>query len=141
YKYATRKFDYWKSRGIAYLPPRPIFGNAFELFTFKPYMNLLKSPDVIKQILIKDFNFFQDRTILAPKHNELIANIMFSEDDANFSPIKLRGMLHLINEISIKMSEYIKENGDKQLESNEVCAKYTTDVIAKMRLWHKCPKF
>ncbi|KAJ8951079.1 hypothetical protein NQ318_003777 [Aromia moschata] len=156
YKYTSRKFDYWKTRGVTYLPPtthlrqrfriidvyRQVDAPYFGVFIFdEPYL-VLKSPDIIKRILIKDFNHFWDRTILAPRHNELFANVMFVQKNPEwkkvrarmtpvFSPAKLKGMMPHINEIGLKLSEYIRKNCDDQLEAKEICAKFTTNVIAK----------
>lgn len=83
----TRKFDYWKRRGVVCIPPTPVFGNFGEFLVGKtsvgsfskkvydyapnePYvgffgfdkpMLMIRDPELIKQILIKDFDYFKDR--------------------------------------------------------------------------------
>lgn len=166
YIYSTRKYDYFKKRNIQYEKPIPLFGSFlpvlsmkltigewlrklsnsidapyFGIFVFdEPYL-IVKSPKIIKQILVKDFNKFTDRTILAPNHNEILSNMMFLQKSPDWkkvrgkmSPVftsgKLKGMLSIINEVGVEMNRYIRKNLGV-LESKEVTAKFSTDVIAK----------
>ncbi|KAJ8951050.1 hypothetical protein NQ318_003746 [Aromia moschata] len=161
FKYQTRKFDHWKRKGVFHLKPIPFFGNAYDLCTYKQNMGpwfktiynsvnkpffgififdkpllVVKSPDLIKQILVRDFNTFSGRMILSPKHDQLFLNMMFihkGTDWKKMSPIftsgKLKGMFEIINNAGLDMNKYIKKNLG-QLESKEICSKYSTDVIA-----------
>lgn len=80
----SKKYDYWKNRGIPCLKPLPFIGNLifvmrksawdffFELWkkyprdyigiflAWKPVL-VVQSPDLIKNILVKDADHFQDR--------------------------------------------------------------------------------
>lgn len=85
-KYMGRNYSYWNKKGIRYLDPIPIFGNFLPVFTLQkhlgvwladvykstkaPYVGVyvldrpflvVRSRDLIKQILIKDFQNFPDR--------------------------------------------------------------------------------
>jgi len=87
YYYLTADFDYWTSRGINGPKPIPFFGNVAEFILGKKCMGdiykeiydryskeslvgiflrgnpvlLLRDPEYIKQVLIKDFATFADR--------------------------------------------------------------------------------
>lgn len=88
YLYATRKFNYWKNKGVPYKRPIPFFGNFKESTLFKKapgeflaeaYKDteedfsgfylfdqpclILKNTDLIKSIFIRDFNYFHDRYV------------------------------------------------------------------------------
>ncbi|CAH1991858.1 unnamed protein product [Acanthoscelides obtectus] len=166
YKYATRKFDYWKKRNVYHLKPLPFIGNFKDVSLFKvtigewlkqmydstdePYFGIfvydephlvIKDPQLIKQILVKDANSFPDRTNAAPQHNEIIANLLFFQKSPNwkvyrskispaFTSGKLKLMFHSINEISQNLNRYIEKHlGD--IEAKEVCAKFSTEAIAR----------
>ncbi|KAJ8951054.1 hypothetical protein NQ318_003750 [Aromia moschata] len=165
YKYLTRNFDYWKKKGIIYLKPIPFFGNAYDICTFKcnmgpwfktiydsvnepffgifildrPYL-VVKSPELIKQMLVNDFNTFSRRVAITPTHNTIVSNMMFFQESVGWRKIrpkmsptftsgKLKGMSEIITNIALDMNKYIK-NHLGQLDAKEVCAKYSTDVIA-----------
>nr|CAI5866501.1 unnamed protein product [Callosobruchus analis] len=166
YKYATRKFDYWKKRNVYHLKPIPFIGNFKDVGLFKitigewlkkmydstdePYFGIfvydephlvIKDPKLVKQILVKDANYFMDRTNAAPEHNQIVANMMFfqkspkwkiyrSKISPAFTSGKLKLMFHSINEISKDLNRYLEKNlGD--LEVKEACAKFSTDAIAR----------
>ncbi|KMQ92083.1 cytochrome p450 6a2 [Lasius niger] len=87
YYYLTSTFDFWKSRGIRGPQPIPGFGNYKDVMLVKKHMAdylkkiydnykdesmigiftartpvlVVKDPDLIKDILIKDFTKFADR--------------------------------------------------------------------------------
>ncbi|VEN53746.1 unnamed protein product [Callosobruchus maculatus] len=166
YKYATRKFNYWTERNVYHIKPIPFIGNFKDVALFKitigewlkkmydstdePYFGIfaydephlvIKDPKLVKQILVKDANSFTDRTVTAPEHNELIANLLFlqkspkwkvyrSKVSPAFTSGKLKLMFHTVNEISKDLNRYLGKNlGD--LEMKEVCAKFSTDAIAR----------
>lgn len=83
----TRKFKYWKNRGIKEIPPVPFIGNFWDSIFMKkssgefvkelydqskglPYVGffifdkpsiLIRDPELVKLFLVKDFNYFSDR--------------------------------------------------------------------------------
>lgn len=169
YKYFTRHFDYWKVRGIPYIKPEPFFGNFREVCTFKtimgihvanlynkmtgPYFGMfildkpyfvIKDPELVKMVLVKDFNYFQNRTVFSNADNEPIAaHMLFVSKNPEWkimrnkvSPVyttgKLRGMLLLINEVGEELKSYLSKNclDGKCVEVKEICSKFTTDVIS-----------
>ncbi|KAF2893763.1 hypothetical protein ILUMI_12408, partial [Ignelater luminosus] len=168
YKLLTRNFDYWKKRNVPYVKPIPFFGNFYEIITFRtsighflaklynkfesPYFGIfilhkpflvIKSPEVIKAILVKDFNHFCNRTILSDERcDSLMSKVLFIVDNpewkiirSKMTPVftsgKMKGMVQLINDVSLEMNAYLEKHTSKSfIEAKEVCTKYSTDVIA-----------
>lgn len=114
HKYATRKFDYFKTRNIYNPKPTPFIGNVWDLITMKyaigpwlkvlyenspnvPYFGIfvfdephliLKCPDLIKQFLVKDFQCFTDRAIAEPTHSEIYSNVLFIQKNPNWKTVR-----------------------------------------------------
>lgn len=166
YKYVTRKFDYWKNRGVYYEKPLVFLGNTKDLFFFKktigewmkdlynsaqePYIGIfimdepglvLKSPEIIKRVIVKDFNYFMDRTIANPSHDEVISNMMFLQKGVEWKTIrskmtpiytsgKLKGMFPLVQSVGDDLVRYLDKHLGEQ-EAKEICSKFATDVISK----------
>jgi len=109
YLYMTRKFKYWKKRGILEITPIPFFGNFKEcLFQKKapayflkdiydemkdlPYVGfyvldkpflLVRDRELVKNILVKDFNYFSDRYNTADPIDRIgYANLFFIKNPA-----------------------------------------------------------
>ncbi|XP_011689075.1 PREDICTED: cytochrome P450 6k1-like [Wasmannia auropunctata] len=106
YLYMTRKFKYWKKRGILEIAPTPFFGNFKEcLFlrkapayflkelyeeTKEPYMGfyvldkpflLVRDRELVKNILVKDFSNFADRYTMADPNDRIgYANLFFMKN-------------------------------------------------------------
>ncbi|XP_029164735.1 cytochrome P450 6k1-like [Nylanderia fulva] len=170
YFYMTRKFKYWKQRGVAEISPTPFTGNFTEcalmkkapglllhelheqakgepyvgLFMFdKPFL-LIRDPEVIKHILVKNFNHFCNRYFIPNETDRLgYANLFFVNNPVwkmlklkmtqAFTPNKLRKMVNLIDECAKNLVNYLDsmDLGDdgKIINVKELCAKFTTDVI------------
>lgn len=103
YLYMTRKFKYWKKRGILEITPTPFFGNFKECLFLKkapayflkeiyektkePYVGfyvldkpflLIRDRELVKNILVKDFGYFSDRYITADPNDRVgYANLFF----------------------------------------------------------------
>lgn len=84
YWYSTSTFNYWKEKGIPYLKPTPGFGNTRRMFfkisfaeqfkifydkfdgepfcgvfQFRSPILVVRDPDIIKLVMVKDFQYFQ----------------------------------------------------------------------------------
>lgn len=102
---------------------------------------LIKSPEVARQILIKDFNHFTDhrRSI---GDTGMFGNCLISLEGEkwrnmrnNLSPAftgnKMRSMFELINEISQQAAAYMKENEiGKDVNVKDYFSRFANDVIA-----------
>ncbi|XP_063994778.1 cytochrome P450 6k1-like [Diachasmimorpha longicaudata] len=171
YRYMIRNFDYWKNRGVIFTPASSIFGNlgAFFLgrqsvgsftkevydyapdepyvgfFGFDKPMLLIRDPELIKQIFIKDYDYFKDRYGSAGAHDPLgTANLFILKNPAwkllrtKISPIytsrRLKSMTKLLIEVGQGLTTHmesldLKASG-RVIELTEICSRYTTDMIA-----------
>ncbi|PZC85155.1 hypothetical protein B5X24_HaOG200102 [Helicoverpa armigera] len=104
YYYFTRTFDYWRSKNVKGPNPIPFFGNFIDVFfrrkhvgilyteLYKQYPNekvvglyrmmsptlLVRDLDIVKQVLIKDFESFPDRGVNFSK--ERLGDNLFHAD-------------------------------------------------------------
>ncbi|XP_077294134.1 putative cytochrome P450 6a14 [Arctopsyche grandis] len=102
-------------------------------------------PDLIRQILIKDFNNFTDRFHGRDfEADVLMQNILILEGEKwrevrhklspTFTSSKLKNMFYLIVERGEEFRKYINsiETNDKAIDCNELAAKFTTEVIGSV---------
>lgn len=168
YYYSTSTHNFWKNQGVNGPKPAPLFGNftdlmlnrislgdytkkLYEQFINEPMIGmyarrspilLLKDPDLIKDVLIKDFNKFADRGINIHEKVDVLSPHLFALEPErwrplrkNLSPVftsgKLKEMFHLLIETSEHLDDYLKhvviEN--EPIECRKLTAKFTTDVI------------
>lgn len=168
YKYTSRNYDYWAKRNVPFITPKPFVGNFWDVLTFKlsigSYLEKLynstsdkfigiyvfskpclvvRCPELVKSILIRDFNYFVDRTVATGKHEPLSDGMLFFSKSPEWkgtrrliSPVftsgKLKTMFYMINDIGDELNKYIsKQLNEDVVECKEICAMYSTDVIAK----------
>ncbi|XP_037292329.1 cytochrome P450 6B2-like isoform X1 [Manduca sexta] len=167
YAYFTRTFNYWKSKNVVGPKPVAFFGNlkesalrrknigvVFQEF-YEQFPNekvvgmyrmttpclLLRDLDIIKQIMIKDFDVFIDRGIEFSKEG-LGANLFHADGDTwrslrnRFTPLftsgKLKNMLYLITERADKFSDYVYHlcNDNPEQEIHNLFQMYTMSTIS-----------
>ncbi|XP_071580573.1 cytochrome P450 6k1-like isoform X1 [Temnothorax nylanderi] len=170
YLYMTRKFNYWKKRGVLEAPPTPFLGNFTDCVFLKrspgfllkdlydqgkglPCIGfyildkpalLVRDQEFVKNILIKDFNYFSDR-YGSPDANDRLgyANLFFLKNPAwkllrtKLSPFftsgKLKKMFELMLECGDNLDTCLEslklEDKGMEMEIKELAAKFTTDII------------
>ncbi|KAH9628324.1 hypothetical protein HF086_018256 [Spodoptera exigua] len=142
YLYFTRTFNYWKKRNIRGPKPIVFFGNIkdsalrkknhgiviqeiYDMFPNEKVVGiyrmtsptlLVRDLDIIKHIMIKDFDAFTDRG-LDFSNRGLGQNLFFADGDtwaalrSRFTPIfstsKLKNMFYLINEGANNFVDYV----------------------------------
>ncbi|XP_024942643.1 uncharacterized protein LOC107269568 [Cephus cinctus] len=185
YIYAKYKLSYWKRRGVESLPTNLIFGNFKDAVLFRtapgwhlgnlhkaakkdvPYLGfyifhkpcfLLRDPEVIKQILIRDFENFSDRHFAGSEQKDSIGmKNLFGIKNPNWKYLrakitptltrgKLKQMFPLMLETGEPMMKYLEnqpenKNGVKVIDAQELSYKYTTDLIASIALGTKMDSF
>ena len=109
----------------------------------EPYL-LVRDPELVKNILVKDFDVFSNRSVFENKKDDPMgAHILFllkTPDWRNmrrklspaFSSGKMKNMYPLMGVSGKEMVEYLVEQSKSNpvIDSREVAAKYTTDVIS-----------
>lgn len=162
-----QRFKFWKDKNIEQVPPIFPSGNFHDVLLQKKSIGefladlykyskaeitgfyifhtphiLVRSPDIIKQVLVSDFGYFHDRTIASDERadslgSKLLLNVknpewkvMRQKVTPIFTTSKIRGMSEHVVKSSKDLIKYLDENHHKgALESKELCAKFTTDVI------------
>ncbi|XP_024870952.1 cytochrome P450 6a2-like [Temnothorax curvispinosus] len=168
YYYFTADFDYWTSRGIIGPKPVPLFGNIAEFMLGKKCMGdfykdiydrypkeammgvflranpvlILRDPEYIKQVLIKDFTIFAEREGIVYEKAEPMSMNLFILDSVRWRPLrtrlspvftsgKLKNMFHLVLNCSDHFEKYLNETVSKDgiVECLDLTSKFTADVI------------
>nr|QCY41337.1 cytochrome P450 6PZ5 [Phenacoccus solenopsis] len=169
YHVFRKSYKFFEDAGIPYIKPQWIFGNMKDVLLFRkslleryqelyhhldphPYAGvflahkpsvMIRDPDLIKAVLVKDFAYFHDRMIAGIcKKTEPIANqiSMMKGDEWRNLRIKLTstfssGKMKFMFPTLLKCSEGIKTALEKVCSDSEgfevkdLCSRYTTDVI------------
>ncbi|KAM3959527.1 uncharacterized protein ACR2FA_006460 [Aphomia sociella] len=170
YHVSKREFDYWKKRRIPYTKPLPFVGNYGEYISLRKFMGqaaqeicqkfpkapyvgafygcvptlMLQDPDIIKQVMAKDFYYFNSREISDYTYKELITtNLFFSHGDRwkllrqSFTPLfsssKLKNMFYLIEKCAHgleNMLDYEYSHNDI-IKVRSLTSRYTMDCIGE----------
>lgn len=170
YLYYQHTYRYWKRRGIHYVPPTFPFGNfgpvifqkisIGELFeqiynyTSDPIvgvygvirpMLVIRDPDLIRHVMIKDFQYFVDRgTYIDEKHDPLSAHLFSLAGEkwknlrVKLTPVftsgKLKAMFTTLLDCGTTLVNYMDQMADQHgvTEMRELSARYTTNIIASV---------
>ncbi|XP_049308984.1 cytochrome P450 6g1-like [Bactrocera dorsalis] len=174
YIWCRYTYGYWKRNKIPYMTPLPLIGNMGVMFTMKNsfYLYLsdvykdvkmskaaavgiyilnrpalvLREPELIKSVLIKEFLKFANRSAGCDPHNDpmgwnnlfFIRNPQWKDLRTKITPVfttgKIKQMYPLMSEIGTELeahlNSYAKTNDAFVTEVKEVCALFTTDMIA-----------
>ncbi|XP_047989793.1 cytochrome P450 6B4-like [Leguminivora glycinivorella] len=151
YRFFTRNFNYWRDRNVAGPTPIPLFGNIKESVLRRKIIGavyqkiyydfpqekivgvykmtspclLIRDPDIVKQVLVKDFDIFADRVLWSGKE-ALAMNLLSAPANTwrilryKFTPLftsaKLKNMFPLINETSDKFIRFLEKVTQTQPE-------------------------
>ncbi|CAK1596576.1 unnamed protein product [Parnassius mnemosyne] len=163
-----RIHKYFDERDLRYNPGVPIFGNVlkstllrrhivedidaiYKEFPNEKYVGyiegtspiiLIRDPEVIKHITVKDFDHFVNHKMFFPEDIEPLFgdSLLMMKDDrwrdmrATLSPAftasKMRQMLPFMAEISDNIIQYLKDHISEDIDVSDVIRRYTNDVIA-----------
>lgn len=170
YMYATRKFKYWAKKGIMEIPPTPFLGNFSDCLLFKKspaeflrdlydrskglrYMGfyvldrpffLIRDPEIIKHVLVKDFPIFTDRHISPNVEDRLgYTNVFLMKAPGwkmirtkltpMFTSGRLKKLFDLMLQVADDLDHFLEnlnlETG-KVIEMKDLSANVTTDMIS-----------
>ncbi|XP_041980887.1 cytochrome P450 6B1-like [Aricia agestis] len=163
--YFTRTFSYWKNRKIVYQKPVPFFGNLKNAATRKENLTvtykgvydafpqekivgffrmttpclMIRDLEVIKHILLKDFDSFEDRGIEFSDEG-LGTNLFHANAETwrvlrnKFTPLftttKLKNMMHLMTERCDLFMKHLRDTSQTEHEIHLLCQRYTMSTIA-----------
>lgn len=170
YYYCISTFNIWKKLNVPYVRPIPLFGNYLnvalgienpaqtyrqiyhELAGFKyggmfqmrtPYL-MIRDPELINNILIKDFSYFTDRGIYVDFSLEPLSEVLFLMENPrwktlrnklspSFTSGKLKQMYSQIqecgHELILNILAQVKKNPNG-IDIRDIMGDYTTNVIA-----------
>lgn len=172
YWHFTKTFNHWTKRGVEFEKPVILFGNIkdrmlfrksfheFQLDTYKKFKGLryaglfegkrpslmLLDPELIKCVMVRDFEHFVDRPTFRLRSPDYIRNMLINLKGNDWKQVrqimtpaftsgKLRQMLSLVDQCGKQMEEYFdtnitKDNPKIELEMKDFLGRFTLDVIA-----------
>ncbi|GFT13412.1 cytochrome P450 3A28 [Nephila pilipes] len=166
YLYYTRNDNYWKKRGVHYVPranpitllwkaiTKPItellkedigkYGKHFGAFEFSTPVYVISDPDLLRDILVKDFHKFHYRRHIEVDDpiTKYAVSLLEGEDwkrvrtviTPAFTSKRMRQMGTIINDCSksvVEVCEKFYKEG-KPVECRGMFGAFTMDVIAKV---------
>uniref|UniRef100_A0A0B7B6B8 Cytochrome P450 n=1 Tax=Arion vulgaris TaxID=1028688 RepID=A0A0B7B6B8_9EUPU len=168
YLYGTQPYRVWKELGVNGPTPYPFMGNVPEMFDdrignrvalsqwqklygrifgiyfFRAPTLVITDPDVLKQVLIKDFNNFPDRYFIGEGNlqQRIIKKSVFFEEGAawkrirrimspTFTSGKLKLLTHYMNLTAQRLGENLKQCSEDgtMAEAKKMFGAFTLDVI------------
>lgn len=128
------------------MPHLYLYDRLIGYFDFMTPQYMIRDPQIVKQISVKDFDSFEDHKFLIdPEIDTLFGNTVFlmrgkkwRDMRATLSPAftgsKMRLMFELVRDCALNSVTYIQnnlnQNGTIALEMGEIFGRYGTDVIA-----------
>jgi len=177
YIYFKVSFLYWKKRGVPTLNPTPPFGDigavfftqknaseiisecykAFDgkkfggLYSFTVPTLLVRDPEIIKDILVKDFDKFYSRGITINEKREPLQGHLAALSGSKwrnlrvklsptFTAGKMKMMFGTLVECGKELQECLLEPANKSetIEIKDILARYSTDIIASCAFGIQC---
>ncbi|XP_069672224.1 probable cytochrome P450 6a14 isoform X2 [Periplaneta americana] len=177
YFYFKRSWTYWKKQDVPYVEPTFPFGNFRDVMLLRKslgevYKNLydqldgkkyggtymftkagflFRDPDIIKNVLVKDFSNFHDRGFYMNEVREpLSAHLFFLYGSKwrnlrvkltpTFTSGKMKMMFQTLIECGQELGECLMEtaNNEKVIEIKDVVARFSTDVISSCAFGIQC---
>ncbi|XP_011867443.1 PREDICTED: cytochrome P450 6B2-like isoform X2 [Vollenhovia emeryi] len=169
YFYLTATFDFWECRGVPFKKPTVLVGNFGPLLLFRKSLPegvkemyqwfederffgafrvrspvlIVRDPDLVRSIFVKDFPCFLNRGIPVNNDQDPLSGHLFNLEGRKwkglrskltpaFSSGKLKRMFYLLVECSEELRRLIGEasrNDDRTVEVRELAAKFIIDVI------------
>lgn len=177
YAWSMKKFRFWKDRGICHKEPVFPYGNTkgisravrfsdiltelyykyqgkekfVGLYMFMKPVGMVSDPDLIKQILVKDFHNFQNRGLYHnEKHDPLSGHLFTLEGEpwrilrAKVSPTFTSGKIKMMFNIMVEVTNELKRIVDEELKVNndvdisDTMARFTMDIIGNCAFGIEC---
>uniref|UniRef100_A0AAT9UTT0 Cytochrome P450 6PZ29 n=1 Tax=Maconellicoccus hirsutus TaxID=177089 RepID=A0AAT9UTT0_MACHI len=168
HRWLTKRYSYFEHLGIPYLKPNFLFGNLTDAFLLRksisevyadlykkldPYKYvgifntvapaiMIRDPELLRHILIKDFHNFSDRGFHVNSEAEPMTNNLFFLKGDNwhnlrikltptFSTGKMKKMLPLVKECATHLSQVLENlPSEESFDMKDFWARYMTDIVA-----------
>ncbi|CAD7079470.1 unnamed protein product [Hermetia illucens] len=173
YLYFQKKYSYWKDRGVPYIEPKIPYGSLHASKSTRDTINMFyktKSDfpfvgiyvlttsavvatdlDFIKDVLIRDFNYFTDHGVYTNERDDPLSANLFNLDGqrwrnlrAKLSPTftsgRMRFMFPTVLEVADRFNKVLGEllETQKTHEVKDLLARFTTDVIGTCAFGIEC---
>ncbi|KAF5285372.1 hypothetical protein FQR65_LT13262 [Abscondita terminalis] len=178
YNYVIKPMNYWKEKNVKHEKPVPLFGNMLPIlrrqrsttddfaliynkykndryvgiYKFQTPILLVRDPELIKKIYIKDFDTFPEhRPFLPEEVDPLWSNNLFAIRGGekwhalrttlspSFTSSKMKIMFGLMRDCSQQFTKYFSNRGDLvEVELKDTFARFANDVIASTAFGVTC---
>ncbi|KAE8750940.1 Cytochrome P450 CYP6 [Frankliniella occidentalis] len=178
YLYFNHRFNYWRKRGVPFAKPVPFVGNFGFMITGKksfsmalqemalPFKEngycgvyrlgtpllLVWDPEMMKQIVCKDFSSFHDRGLEASEHDPLSQHLfslsgtkwrnLRNRLSPSFTSGKLKLMFPLMRDIGAELNAQVaveaKKTDTHEVEISALLSRFATDVIGSVAFGIQC---
>ncbi|CAB3365204.1 Hypothetical predicted protein [Cloeon dipterum] len=178
YAFLTSQFDNWKKKGVKYEPGVPFFGSLMRAMTLKEHMMenldyiykkfegekfvgffqgkraslLVRDPELIKNIIVKDFAHFYDHGFkINEEADPMEAKNLFNLEGhkwkvmrSKLSPTFTSGKIKLMTPLMEEVSQNLQKNltdlsmSGRAVEMKELSSRFTVDVIGSCAFGINC---
>jgi len=177
YAYCKMSFNYWKKRNVPYVEPTFPFGNFADALFFRKTIGhvhrdiykklegekyagvyvftkpifVFRDPDIIKNVLVKDFISFHDHGIFMDEEIEpltghlfLLGGIRWRNLRVKLSPTftsgKIKMMFQTLVDCGIELGSILEKSASNEevIEIKDILARYSTDIISSCAFGIQC---
>jgi cytochrome P450 family 6 len=177
YVYFKVSFNYWKKRNVPYAKPTFPYGNLGDILLLRASIGhlfeniykeldgemyggtfaltkpgfIFRDPDIIKNVLVKDFSHFHDRGFYMDEELEPLAGHLFLlpgmrwrnlrvKLSPTFTSGKMKMMFQTLVDCGIELGSILEKSASngEVIEIKDILARYSTDVIASCAFGIQC---
>jgi len=177
YAYFKMSFTYWKKRNIPYVAPNFPFGNIADalffrksighvyeefykklegekyggIYSFTKPIFVFRDPDIIKNVLIKDFMSFHDRGLFMDEETEPLTGHLFLLGGSKwrnlrvklsptFTSGKMKMMFQILVDCGQELGSILEKcaSNEEVIEIKDILARYSTDIISSAAFGIQC---
>jgi len=177
YVYFKVSFSYWKKRNVPYAKPTFPFGNFGDIIFFRETLGLVfeniykeldgekyggtyaltkpgfifRDPDIIKNVLVKDFSSFHDRGFFIDEELEPLTGHLFLLSghrwrnlrvklSPTFTSGKMKMMFQTLIDCGIELGNILEKSAsiEESIEIKDILARYSTDIISSCAFGIQC---
>jgi cytochrome P450 family 6 len=177
YAYFKESFTYWKKRNVPYVAPIFPFGNVADalffrkpiahvneefykklegekyggVFAFTKPIFLFRDPDIIKNVLVKDFFSFHDHARFIDEEIEPLTGHLFLlrgsrwrnlrvKLSPTFTSGKMKMMFQALVDCGHELGSILEKyaSNEEVIEIKDILARYSTDIIASCAFGTQC---